>query len=90
MATVLAADGAGGGGLSPAYRDAYSRINALVVVGEGLADSHFRLLAGLLPEDGEDLLRVAARSWGSVRICSWPAGCLLHCITSSARRCAGG
>jgi fatty aldehyde decarbonylase len=43
-----------------AYRDAYSRINALVIVGEGLADSHFRLLAGLLPEDRDDLMRLAA------------------------------
>ncbi len=46
--------------LSAAYCDAYSRINALVIVGEGLADSHFRLLAGLLPEDRDDLLRLAA------------------------------
>ncbi|MCP9901666.1 long-chain fatty aldehyde decarbonylase [Cyanobium sp. Cruz CV13-4-11] len=43
-----------------AYRVAYSRINALVIVGEGLADSHFRLLAGLLPEDRDDLMRLAA------------------------------
>ena len=43
-----------------AYRDAYSRINALVIVGEGLADSHFRLLAGLLPEDRDALMRLAA------------------------------
>lgn len=46
--------------LTPAYRDAYSRINALVIVGEGLADSHFRLLAGLLPEDRDDLMWLAA------------------------------
>jgi fatty aldehyde decarbonylase len=46
--------------LSAAYCDAYSRINALVIVGEGLADSHFRLLASLLPEDRDDLLRLAA------------------------------
>jgi len=29
----------------PTYRQAYGRINALVSVGEGLADRHFRLLA---------------------------------------------
>lgn len=46
--------------LSPAYCEAYSRINALVIVGEGLADSHFRLLAVLLPEDRDDLMRLAA------------------------------
>jgi fatty aldehyde decarbonylase len=46
--------------LTPAYRDAYSRINALVIVGEGLADSHFRLLSSLFPEDGDDLMRLAA------------------------------
>ncbi len=46
--------------LTPAYRDAYSRINALVIVGEGLADSHFRQLAGLLPEDRDDLMWLAA------------------------------
>lgn len=46
--------------MNAAYRDAYSRINALVIVGEGLADSHFRLLAGLLPEDRDDLMWLAA------------------------------
>ncbi|MCP9932092.1 long-chain fatty aldehyde decarbonylase [Cyanobium sp. AMD-g] len=46
--------------MSAAYCDAYSRINALVIVGEGLADSHFRLLAGLLPEDRDDLMWLAA------------------------------
>ena len=46
--------------LSPAYCEAYSRINALVIVGEGLADSHFRLLASLLPEDRQELQRRAA------------------------------
>lgn len=29
---------------SGAYRDAYSRINGMVIVGEGLADRHFRRL----------------------------------------------
>ncbi len=46
--------------LTTAYREAYSRINGLVIVGEGLADRHFRLLAGLLPEDRVDLERLAA------------------------------
>lgn len=45
---------------SAAYRDAYSRINALVVVGEGLADRHFRLLARSIPQDREELERLAA------------------------------
>jgi fatty aldehyde decarbonylase len=45
---------------SPAYRQAYSRINGLVVVGEGLADRHFRRLADLLPPDREELLRLGA------------------------------
>ncbi|HGY5537732.1 MAG TPA: long-chain fatty aldehyde decarbonylase, partial [Prochlorococcus sp.] len=34
---------------SDAYRDAYSRINGVVVVGEALADRHFRLLAKSIP-----------------------------------------
>ncbi len=45
---------------SPAYRQAYSRINGLVIVGEGLADRHFRQLAVLLPGDREELLRLGA------------------------------
>ncbi|KEF42231.1 MAG: aldehyde decarbonylase [Cyanobium sp. CACIAM 14] len=46
--------------LTTAYREAYSRINGLVIVGEGLADRHFRLLAGLLPDEREDLEQLAA------------------------------
>ena len=42
------------------YRAAYSRINGMVVVGEGLADRHFRRLAALLPDDREELLRLGA------------------------------
>ena len=42
------------------YRDAYSRINGLVVVGEGLADRHFRLLSRAIPEDRQELERLAA------------------------------
>jgi fatty aldehyde decarbonylase len=45
---------------SPAYRQAYSRINGMVVVGETLADRHFRRLAELLPPDREELLRLGA------------------------------
>ena len=45
---------------SPNYRAAYSRINGLVVVGEGLADRHFRLLARAIPEDQQELERLAA------------------------------
>ena len=45
---------------SDAYRDAYSRINGLVMVGEGLADRHFRLLARSIPEDRDELERLAA------------------------------
>lgn len=32
----------------------------MVVVGEGLADRHFRLLARAIPEDGAELLRLGA------------------------------
>jgi fatty aldehyde decarbonylase len=42
------------------YREAYSRINGVVVVGEALADRHFRLLARAIPEDRAELLRLAA------------------------------
>jgi fatty aldehyde decarbonylase len=45
---------------TPTYRQAYSRINGMVVVGEGLADRHFRRLAELLPNDREELLRLGA------------------------------
>ena len=45
---------------TPAYREAYSRINGLVVVGEGLADRHFRLLARAIPHDRAELERLAA------------------------------
>lgn len=45
---------------SPAYLDAYSRINGMVIVGEGIADRHFRLLADAIPEDRDELHRLAA------------------------------
>jgi fatty aldehyde decarbonylase len=43
-----------------AYRDAYSRINGVVIVGESLADRHFRRLAALIPDDQEELQRLGA------------------------------
>ncbi len=43
---------------SAAYGEAYSRINALVIVGEAMADRHFRRLAALLPADRQELLRL--------------------------------
>lgn len=46
--------------LTATYCDAYSRINAMVIVGEGLADRHFRLLADALPDDRQELERLAA------------------------------
>lgn len=45
---------------NPAYRDAYSRINGMVVVGENLACRHFRLLARAIPNDQQELERLAA------------------------------
>lgn len=42
------------------YRDAYSRINGVVIVGESLADRHFRRLATLIPDDREELQRLGA------------------------------
>jgi fatty aldehyde decarbonylase len=42
------------------YRDAYSRINGVVIVGESLADRHFRRLAALIPDDREELQRLGA------------------------------
>ncbi len=46
--------------LSDAYCNAYRRINGMVIVGEGLADRHFRQLADLLPDDRPQLERLAA------------------------------
>lgn len=45
---------------SAACGEAYSRINALVIVGEPMADRHFRCLAGLLPHDDAQLGRLGA------------------------------
>jgi len=45
---------------SATYGDAYSRINGLVIVGEAMADRHFRRLALLLPHDCEELRRLGA------------------------------
>ncbi|MEI7953312.1 MAG: long-chain fatty aldehyde decarbonylase, partial [Synechococcaceae cyanobacterium ELA182] len=43
---------------SEPYRQAYSRINGVVVVGETLAHHHFRRLARAIPADGAELLRL--------------------------------
>lgn len=65
-------NGPGSGGANPAgsptpapacsssYQKAYGRINGVVVLGEGLADRQFRLLADAIPEDRHELLRLAA------------------------------
>jgi hypothetical protein len=53
--------GAGPAVESLAYRQAFARINGLVVVGEGLADRHFRLLARAIPDDAPQLRRLAAK-----------------------------
>lgn len=45
---------------SPAYRQAYGRINGVVVVGEALAEHHFRLLAKAIPADADELKRLGA------------------------------
>lgn len=45
---------------SAAYGEAYGRINGLVIVGEAMADRHFRRLAALLPQDREELRRLGA------------------------------
>ncbi len=44
---------------SATYHDAFSRINGLVVIGEGVANRHFRYLARAIPEDQEELTRLA-------------------------------
>lgn len=46
--------------VSAAYRQAYARINGLVVVGEGMADQHFRRLARAIPDDADELRRLGA------------------------------
>ena len=42
------------------YRQSYGRINGVVVVGEALAEQHFRLLARAIPEDAGELKRLGA------------------------------
>ena len=62
---------------SDAYRAAYSRINGMVVVGESLADGHFRQLARAIPEDRSELLRLAAMEGRHAREfvgCGWNLG----------------
>ena len=41
------------------YRDAYSRINAIVIEGEAEAYSNYLQLAELLPESKNDLIKLA-------------------------------
>lgn len=43
---------------SAAYREAYSRINGVVIVGEGLANRHFQMLARRIPADRDELQRL--------------------------------
>jgi fatty aldehyde decarbonylase len=44
---------------SEAYKDAYSRINAIVIEGEQEAHSNYQQLSELLPDHKEELLRLA-------------------------------
>lgn len=44
---------------SESYKDAYSRINAIVIEGEREAYDNYRKLAELLPESKDELLRLA-------------------------------
>lgn len=44
---------------SESYKDAYSRINAIVIEGEQEAFDNYRKLAESLPDHGEELLRLA-------------------------------
>lgn len=48
---------------SPAYRDAYSRINGIVLEGEQHAHDNFVRLAELLPADAEELTKLAKMEW---------------------------
>lgn len=48
---------------SPAYRDTYSRINGIVIVGEQHAHDNFVRLAELLPDDAEELTRLGRIEW---------------------------
>jgi hypothetical protein len=52
---------------SASYGDAFSRINALVIVGEAMADRHFRRLAALLPRTGRN-----CGVWGRWRAATQP------------------
>ena len=44
---------------SETYKDAYSRINAIVIEGEQEAHENYIKLAEMLPEDGEQLIRLS-------------------------------
>lgn len=44
---------------SETYKDAYSRINAIVIEGELEAYANYQKLAELIPDAGEELLKLA-------------------------------
>ncbi len=44
---------------SEAYKDAYSRINAIVIEGEEEAFNNYNQLAELMPTDAEELVKLA-------------------------------
>ncbi len=48
---------------SPAYRDAYSRINGIVIIGEQHAHDNFVRLAELMPADAARLTQLAQMAW---------------------------
>jgi len=48
---------------SPEYRDAYSRINGIVIEGEQHAHDNFIRLSELLPEDAEELVKLGRMEW---------------------------
>jgi fatty aldehyde decarbonylase len=52
-------DGVGLDYSSAAYRDAYSRINAIVIEGELEANRNYLQLAEMVPESAEELIRLA-------------------------------
>ena len=57
------------------FREAYGRFNGMVVVGEGLADRHFRLLGGHASRRSGELLRLGAMEGHHARE-SWTAGAI--------------
>jgi len=66
MATLEATAGAAAAGAealpdfsSPTYKDAYSRINAIVIEGEQEAHDNYIAIGSLLPEQAEELTKLA-------------------------------